>query len=208
MSLKFGQRLSVEERRAEVSRRATQGESLRFMANELAVSVATIRKDLTAVRDEWRESAKAAAGERVASQLATLETIRREAFAAFERSKAEEIETVTVIEYEVTPGADGKPGTRKPVAQRTTRYVRQRLPDAKYLDTVLRTMEREAKLLGLDKATGKTTIINNGSGPVIAIDVAKMSDAELEMLDRVASVGVIEHKPPADAEGGGVESPV
>ena len=69
-------------------------------------------------------------------------------------------------------------------------------------------MEREAKLLGLDKATGKTTIINNGSGPVIAIDVAKMSDAELEMLDRVASVGVIEHKPPADAEGGGVESPV
>lgn len=203
MSLKFGQQLGKEARRADIARRAAQGQSLRFIASDLAVSVATVRRDLEIVRAEWRDSALSAMGDRVAAHLAAIAEVKREAFAAFERSKLEEVDTVTVVEYEIVTGTDGKQ-SRKPVGQRTTRHVRQRLPEVKYLDTVLRALARESKLLGLDKAPprGAKTIINApNAGPIIAIDVDKLTIAELEVLEGAASKGVIEHKPTEGTPG-------
>ena len=68
----------VLERRKAVSARYLRGESQHAIALALEVGQATVSRDLTAIRDEWRQSAQTDMADRVAQEIAKLDALERE----------------------------------------------------------------------------------------------------------------------------------
>jgi predicted transcriptional regulator len=128
------------------------------IAEALGVSQPMISYDLKIVRRRYIESQIANRAEQVALKLEQYHEVRSEAWAAWERSKAD---AGNVVEKFADSLGKGE--------QRIKRIVVRegRLPDNAYLTTIMKTLEAERHLLGLDEqAKGVTadvvmTIINS-----------------------------------------------
>ena len=113
-----------------------------------------LRENLTAVRPERTYAAM------VEEKVEELREVRKEAWAAGEASKGD---VVRVVNEDVKPRADPTPRGRRGndpdgaaavraelVRVRRTTTTEGRLPDSAYLAVVLKTLDAEMKLLGLD----------------------------------------------------------
>lgn len=136
------------ERVAQLDRR---GWSQWQIANELGVSQALVCQDLGKIRARYKESMLRAHEELVAEKIVQYQDIRREAWAAYDKSQRDSDKEV--CEYaQVSEGTDG--GDYAVSEQRIKRITTRegRLPANAYLTTILSTLQAERELLGLDEA--------------------------------------------------------
>lgn len=134
-----------------------EGRSQEEIAAQIGVSQPTVSRDIDAVLQEWRESAKSDIADRTAEELAGLKLLRSQVWAAWHRSVGEHIKTV-----------DGKDGV--------TTTTEELAGDPRYLDVWLRAGERLSRLLGMDAP--KKTDITSGGKPITKL-IAGVDPAEL-----------------------------
>lgn len=200
MSGRLAKQLEREKRDAEVMRRLVEGQSYRTISAETGVSLSTIGKISGNARAEWRKQRLDSVDEIIAAEVAVIRHVRAEAFRAFQQSKEDEIETRTHVEYSATTDPQTGQIVKTPVRTDTVRTVRARLPDAKYLDTVMKTADRLAKLLGLDPKPNAAPGEGQGVGDLfVTINLQELPDDELETMHKLykRAARTIEHSPDA-----------
>lgn len=134
-------RQKMEQRRTIAGQLYLKGETQAAIAKQLGVSDRTVSTYLKDIRDEWLQS-RLDAHERVqAKELARIDEIERNAWAAWERSQEDAVQ-VTAKE---TPGA----GKKKPTPGETTTRTTAQVGDSKWLALALDCVEKRAKILGL-----------------------------------------------------------
>lgn len=108
-----------------------------------------ISRDIERIRQMWREKATEAYDDRKMRELEKVERVEREAWTAFERSQQEETyKSSTRHELEVGQDEGGKALSDG----RTTKTVamRSQTGDPRFLDIVMRCIEKRCEILGLD----------------------------------------------------------
>ena len=128
----------IQHRRQQVAELYLQGWTQAAIARELRVSQGTVSADLSAVRNEWKESRSWDFKETVAIELKKLERVEREAWAAWERSQ-QPIESTKVVN-------DGE-------GKKAEKTVKHQPGDPRYLELVHRCVASRRSLLGLDAPT-------------------------------------------------------
>lgn len=124
----------LENRRRKVAAMYLRGTSQGDIAERLEVSVSTVERDLSIVRERAKLAAVRSIDEHKAAELETIDRIEREAWKAWKRSQKDAI-TVTRKEgdtKETTVRSQGQAG------------------NPAWLDTVLKCVDRRCRLLGLD----------------------------------------------------------
>jgi ATP/maltotriose-dependent transcriptional regulator MalT len=139
MCARHARRLAIAQRRQQVARLYLQGQSQVEIAQELRTAQSTISKDLDKIHAAWRESAIRDFDAQRDLELARLNQIEREAWAAWERSQRPAQQAV--VEGE-TSGS-----------QRSRRTVRNQYGDPRFLELAWRCNEQRRKMLGLDAPT-------------------------------------------------------
>ncbi len=160
-------------RRKQVANLYLQGGLLHHqIAEKLGVSRPTITMDLKAIMDQWRAEARADIGEVTGRELAKLDIMEAEAWAAWERSKNEAVSTTKekiVGDKQSTKASERREG---------------RDGDPRYMTIIIGCMERRAKLLGLDAPTKIAQTDPNGDpahAPLV-VNVEAMTTEQLKSL--------------------------
>lgn len=118
-----------------------------------AYALSTVKSDVDTLLQEWQENRLEDTDKKVTSELARIDLVIREAWDMWEKSKQD---------YEKKKGKQhGKPTFDEKGVQTGTKTSWQELcseefrscGDARYLDIIIRCIERRCKLLGLDKET-------------------------------------------------------
>lgn len=167
--------LILAERRQQAARLYMQGLSYEQIGDRLGVHKSQISRDLAKVRQEWRESADRATGEWVAQELARLEAIEAEAWAAWKRS-TQDRQTVT---KETGPRGGAM------VTVKTTTRTDGQAGDAALLAKVLDCVKQRREMLGLD-VPKRTEVSGPDGGPIPVTRVEELTD---EQLLRIAARG-------------------
>lgn len=159
--------LEREEHLERVSRLHAMGYTLVEIAADLNVSKVTVFHDVQLIKKRYRESQLEAHAALVREKLEVLRHVRREAFAAWELSKLDATRRTTRQSPSVVVDLDGGKGTRRKgrrgsdptpdqlrdmFVSEITDVVEGRLPASEYLGVILKTLEQERALLGLDEA--------------------------------------------------------
>lgn len=161
-----------EEHLAKVAEMDRRGYFQSEIAKVMGVSQVSISNDLKVVRSRYKAVQVEDYDAKVNEKLAQYREIRREAWMAWELSKEASVETRDeyVLPYD-GDRADDTPGEkRRKHTKEVTRdllRIKQivtksgRLPNNEYLATVLKTLEAERKLLGLDveQEQTKTSVV-------------------------------------------------
>lgn len=129
--------VKVESRRTDVARLYLRGKSQQQIADELEVTRKTVWSDIQAIRAEWKKERLDDAEELINIELAKIDQMEAEAWAAWERSKQPTVQRV-VLDAD-KEGA----GYKKRVKTGQT-------GEPQYLAIVLKCCERRCKILGLD----------------------------------------------------------
>jgi hypothetical protein len=116
------------------------------IARAVGIDQGNVSRDLRWVHDQWLQDAKLANGDRVARELAKIDEVERQAWAAWQRSQQI---------AETTRTRKSLPGDE--VMAEVTRQGQ--VGDAHYLEVVLKCVERRSKLLGLEKAPPPTLVM-------------------------------------------------
>lgn len=118
-----------------------------------AYSIATVKKDVDRLLKEWQENRLKDTEQRVTSELARIDLVIKEAWEMWDKSKED---------YERKKGKQkGVPKFDEQGVQVAVVTTYQEMQneeyrakgDARYLDIIIRCIERRCKLLGLDKET-------------------------------------------------------
>lgn len=130
----------IADRRRKVSAAYLQGKTQPEIAVELAVTQATISRDLKAVREEWMQSALVDMNAAKAQELAKIDLLEIEYWQGWRRSIGERLD-------ETTKGinVDG----RLVPAEKTVKKITM-LGDTRFLDGVQWCIDKRCKILGLD----------------------------------------------------------
>lgn len=149
---------------------------------EHRVARGSIENDLKIVRKWWRESAIGYIGNAVAEELAKLEAIEQEAWAAWHKSKR--VAERKRMAKRTTP-VDGD-GPAEIVEQSMSIETEEQIGDERFLALAMRCLERRAKMLGLDAPSVAELHIPGMAEPTV-IDEAKpaatVHDLRREMLN-------------------------
>jgi hypothetical protein len=142
--------LAALERRKNVAARYLRGQTQWEIARAFEVNQCTVSRDLEMIHKEWLAQAVLADGERTAHELAKLDEVERQAWASWERSK----ENAEIIRARMRGEGEG-------AQVETEKIIRGQVGDPRFLDIVLKCVERRCKLLGLDEipASGNPTIV-------------------------------------------------
>jgi hypothetical protein len=132
------QKLAILQRRKQVAELFLQGCTQSVIAEKLGVKQPTVCDDLAHIRKAWEESQIRDYDAARTLQVERLRQVSREAWAGYERSQ-QPAQMATV---------DGANGSGK--AKRT---VRHQYGDPRFLDLVLKSIEAERQLMGLDAPT-------------------------------------------------------
>ncbi len=132
MTISPARKLAIAQRRLQVARLYLQGQGQTEIALKLEMGQSTVSKDLHHIHTAWRESAIRDFDALRDLEIARLNTIEREAWAAWERSQQPAVTTIT--------------SGRAP-AKRITRH---QFGNPRFLELALRASEERRKLLGLD----------------------------------------------------------
>lgn len=179
------------EARDQIARLRLQGVTLRQISLKVGISLATVKRELVKMEEQWRADAAGAIETAKARELAKLEQIERVAWAEWERScedyVKEKAERITFTMKEATAdlqrAIDSAPASIAPDAGNTfetapklvTRETGGRIGDPKLLQIALAAHERRCKLLGLDAPSKVAPTDPTGQKPY----VGSMPDAEL-----------------------------
>lgn len=116
-------------------------------------ALSTVKRDVDTLLQEWQENRLEDTDKKVTSELARIDLVIREAWEMWEKSKED---------YEKKKGKQkGKPKFNDKGVQVGVLTTYQEMQneeyrakgDARYLDIIIRCIERRCKLLGLDKET-------------------------------------------------------
>jgi hypothetical protein len=135
-----------EERLTEVAALHRRGMKQTEIAKAVGVSQPQIAYDLRIVQARYQATQLDDHGALVAEKLAQYRDIRCEAWAAYDRSK--EDADMVVEEFVDANEADTREGSERRIRRVVTKAGR--LPGNQYLLTIMRTLEAERELLGLD----------------------------------------------------------
>jgi len=138
MSVKPVRKLEIVQRRQRVAELYLQGWQQEAIAKEQVIRQPMVSEDLAKIRQAWRESAIRDFDAARDLELARLDRIEREAWAAWERSK-QPSQTATV---------NGEAGS-----QSARRTVKHQNGDPRFLDIALRCNEARRQILGIDAPT-------------------------------------------------------
>ena len=163
------QTIEIEQRQHRVSALYVKGWSQLEIAAELNCCQATISRDLTALRNEWRASRIRNIDEAVAVELRKLEHLERKAWSAWEQSQ-QPVETT-----KVTQDDSGK---------KAEKVVKQRQGNPQYLGQVHRCIVARLTLLGT-KAFAPTTTEGED---LVDVVVDRLSLAQLKAIDEVGRI--------------------
>lgn len=151
------------DRRRRVAERYLSGVLQYRIAEEEKVHKGQITRDLGYIRDEWRwryaanyDEFQQCRWQRILQELAKLDLVEAEAWAAWERSKADRERTVA----EKIAEANGRDRTK------ASKQVEARLPEADYLRIIQWCVNRRCQLLALDPPT--KTEITGKDGEAVA----------------------------------------
>ena len=161
-----------------------QGQTQTHIAETLGLAQSTISGDISALHREWRKSALIDIDERKAQELAKVDRLEREYWAAWEQSCAVGVQ----VSREKRVGQDA-------VTQSKT--VDKPGGDPRFLAGVERCIERRCKLLGLDAPTK----IDHG-GTIETKDVTDLPDA-----DRIERLAALFDAARARRDGGADQEP-
>lgn len=139
---------SPEEREQQlvtIAERILKGESQYSIAKDLGVSQQQISNDMKEVKRRWNERTMEAYGEHVARQLAEITIVKRNAWDGWEKSRG--------AKRWAKASAKGATNASTPAFTEKQTGEEQRDGNPQFLDVVMRAMEKEARLLGLDKSS-------------------------------------------------------
>lgn len=157
------------ERRKNVASRYVRGQTQWEIARAFEVSQATISLDLKAIHAEWLESAVRDLDARKAMELAKVDEVERQAWVAWARS----MENAETKREKVKIGADGE----------TIKISKGQAGDPRFLDAVLKCVERRCKILGVE--AGQPLPPGDGDGATVE-DLKNLPPDELLRLHRKA----------------------
>lgn len=142
-------KIQVENEREKIASWYLKGWTLAKIGNELGLSPQMIHRELKIIQKRWREDTSMNLDDHKAKVLAETKEIRLEAWKGWDRSQ-QKLESQTTTIHAVKIESQGKEQIRKtPVNQ--VNYTENRTGDPRFLDQVNKALERECKLLGLDK---------------------------------------------------------
>jgi transposase len=150
------QEIRMLDRRQSIAQLYVQGLSQRDIAKRVKVNQGTVSRDLAAIRETWLESATRDFSTRKAEELAKIDAMESEAWAAWQRSKEdwqrntkEKIESTGATTEEQGKEKRGTPaagGNRMKVSVATE----GRLPAHEYMRIVQWCIGKRCEILGLD----------------------------------------------------------
>jgi len=136
------------------------------IAEMVGVSQSTVSNDLKAIQQEWLQSSLVDFNEARAREIAKIDKLEREYYAAWQRS-CEDAETVTKKAVQV--------GDKE--RKEATQTAKGQAGDPRFLQGVQWCIERRCKLFGIDAAQRHEL-----TGALGNIDLAALSVAQLERL--------------------------
>jgi hypothetical protein len=160
--------------RAEIARMYLQGSTQAQIGAKLGLSRQQIGYDLDAVRQEWLQSSLIDFNQKKAEELARIDAVEREYWAAWQQSKHER-QTSSIEQVKDPRGDKLKAGIRN-VAQ---------TGDPRYLEGVRWCIAKRCEVLGLNAPQKIAPTMPDGQRPYQLI-VKEMSDEELAFIERLA----------------------
>jgi len=136
----------VKQDRVKIAEQYLRGHSQSEIADKLGLTQQQISYDLQAIQAEWLKNTTMALDEYKARELAKIDHAERCYWEAWERS-IEEFRSRTIKAKGIK--ADQKIQAKPEQAEQTI-YTENRCGDPRFLDGVLKCIERRCKLLGLD----------------------------------------------------------
>ena len=146
MGIRKRSTIEIKRDRAKIAELYIQGKYQSEIARILEVTQQQISYDLQAIQAEWLKNTTLALDEYKARELAKIDHTERCYWEAWERS-IEEFRSRTIKAKGIK--ADQKVQAKPEQAEQTI-YTENRCGDPRFLDGVLKCIERRCKLLGLD----------------------------------------------------------
>ena len=143
MVTKAPEKIEIEERLSEVASLNAQQKTLREIAELVGVSHVQVKRDLDLLRKRYQQEQRVATKVDIQLQSIKIDAAERQYWIGWERSLKEKVSTRT----RQTTGGDSEKPTQQNVAE-----IRKEVPvgDPRFLDGVLKCIERRCRLLGLD----------------------------------------------------------
>ena len=187
--IKGSDRLLILARRQRVAGAYLHGQSQWEIAQEEGVDHSTVSRDLAAIRQDWRASAVMDLDAKFDEELAKLDEVEREAWAAWRESK-------TTLH---THSREEIIGGRNDGATRTTEKRQQRCGDPAFLQIILQCLDRRCKLLQLQPAQ-KPHIIGDKSAPPHGVPTDVENNVNGDFLARMEQFGALYDRMVAEKE--------
>jgi hypothetical protein len=189
-------RLEIIRRRKQVADLYVQGWSQTAIAEHVGISQATVCDDLKRIRAEWRQSMVRDFDEARSKELAKLDRIEREAWAAWERSQKPAQSAVITGE-----------GAQQP----TRKTLKNQHGDPRFLDMVHKCVAARRAILGLDAPQRLEHTGSEGKAIAITIEspderAARIEAALLKEARRRGLVIELGDGPGRDGAGGGADT--
>jgi hypothetical protein len=128
--------------RLEIARRAIAGEPQETIARDLGISPSFLSRELKKLREQWQAETGATITEHKAKEIAKLFAAEREAWAAWDRSKTEAVETLAERTGNGPVRADGE-------RRRSTLRKSNRDGSWQFIETILRCIQQRCRIMGL-----------------------------------------------------------
>lgn len=140
----------VARRRVNVARLYLQGWTQAAIAVEEGVDQSQISLDLTEIRKDWKASTLFDFNEAKTKELARIDLLESTYWTAWEASKTPLKKKQTKLRGEVLQADMKNPQKQQAKALETTEATEERLGDPRYLDGVLKCIQKRVEILGLD----------------------------------------------------------
>jgi hypothetical protein len=195
-------------RRNRVSESYLRGTPQHIIAQQEKVDPGQITRDLAVLRAQWLRSSICNLDAHKSRELARLEVIEREAWAAWERSKADRERTVRE-KVESAPLASPTSDTKRKPARGANRakvsvHTEGRLPENEYLRTLLACIAKRCDILGINAPTKVAPTDPSGEKPYVGDADPRNVPGFLAQLDAWAAGRDLAQRQGADAALGAV----
>jgi predicted transcriptional regulator len=169
-----------------IAEKTLKGFSQAMIAAELGITQQQVSKDLMKIRTQWKMEQTQHVDDIINKELQKCDLIEREAWQAWDRSCEEARRRIV----KAIGKTSDKNKEEKPSTIEQTTQTEQRDGDPQHLHTVLQSMSRRAKLLGLDRPQrveqSGTIVMENVSSDAILAEIQKL-EAEIAAQEKRAS---------------------
>lgn len=182
--VKTNKQCEQEMRREKVASLYLQGKSQRFIAEQLQTSLGTVNRDLTTLRNHWKQNAAADMDEAIGRELAKLDKLEEQAWESYFLSLKT---TQTHNGQNSRPGQKKGERAKKSTSQNVT--ITETAGDPRFLNIVENCIERRCRILGID-APGKVEVTGKNGGPMEFKDKSNAAISTLANLLKQQGIGL------------------